>query len=40
MAEYYIKKTKDLLADEVIPSELGVSRCVSIWVILRIKVLS
>ena len=24
-AEYYIKKTKDLLADEVIPSELGVS---------------
>ena len=25
VAEYYIKKTKDLLADEVIPSELGVS---------------
>lgn len=25
VGEYYIKKTKDLLADEVIPSELGVS---------------
>ncbi|EKU88975.1 SusC/RagA family TonB-linked outer membrane protein [Bacteroides oleiciplenus] len=24
-AEYYIKKTKDLLADEVMPSELGIS---------------